>query len=255
MPNDWPLVYGIRDVRAYDPPQPTRRMLALWQVATPTQASWTSLALLGLEPAQAHVIGVLGARYVVAEPGYRIPRGAPRTLAAVYRGRDATIVANAAAAPRVLVPGALRVTAEEAGTRAAIAEAAFDPRTTVAVERDQAGVAALVREPVARGTAAIVRERNASVTLRTQLDRRGLVMLDDDFTDGWRVRVDGRPATALHVDDVMRGVIVPAGAHEVTWSYTVPGLALGVAITLLTLLGLIGAAVALRLRGRRTAPR
>jgi len=255
MPNDWPLVYGIRDVRGYDSPQPTRRMFALWRVANPQQPSWTPLTLEGLEPAQAHVIGVLGARYVVAAPGYRVPRGAPRTLAAVYRGRDATIVANGAASPRVLVPGALRVTAGEAATRAAIAEGRFDPRTTVAVEGDQPGVAALAREPLAHGAAAIVRERNASVTLRTRLDRRGLVMLDDDFTDGWRVRVDGRAAPALHVDDVMRGVIVPAGVHEVTWSYTVPGLALGVAITLLTLLGFASAALAPRLRVRRTAAR
>jgi membrane protein YfhO len=250
MPNDWPLVYGLRDVRGYDSPQPTQRLYALWLVANPQQLTWTPLMVPGLDPAQAHVVGVLGARYIVTDPRYRVPRGAPATLTAVYRGRDATVLANAGAAPRVLVPRAVRVTADEAGARAAIADPAFDPRTTVAVEGDQPGVAALAEAPLAHGTAAIVQEFNASVTLRTRLDRRGLVMLDDDFTDGWRVRVDGHPASALHVDDVMRGVIVPAGSHEVTWSYTVPGLALGVAISLLTLLGLAGAAVALRLRSR-----
>ena len=65
------------------------------------------------------------------------------------------------------------------------------------------------------------------MTLRASLDRRGLVVLDDDFTDGWSVRVDGRPAHALHVDDVMRGVVVGPGRHEIVWSYAVPGLAAG----------------------------
>lgn len=51
------------------------------------------------------------------------------------------------------------------------------------------------------------------------------------------------------------GVIVPAGSHEVVWSYRVPGLRLGIVLSLLTLLGLTGAAVALRLRGRRPARR
>jgi hypothetical protein len=255
LPNDWSLVYGIRDVRGYDSPQPTRRMLALWRMATPEQASWTSLTLEGLEVVEMHVMGVLGARYVVAGPGYPIPDTTPTTIAPIYRGRDATILTNAGATPRVLVPAAVRVTHDERGTREAIAEARFDPRTTVVVERDQPGIAALAREPPAHGTARILRERDASVTLGVRLDRRGLVMLDDNFTEGWRVRVDGRPVPALHVDDVMRGVIVPAGSHEVAWSYTVPGLRLGVLVSSLTALGLAGAAIAVRLRRRRAARR
>jgi hypothetical protein len=251
MPNDWPLVYGLRDVRGYDPPQPTRRMLALWRVATPDQASWTPFRLQDVQPVQMHVLSVLGARYVMTDPGYRIPGTAPETLTTAYRGHDATILANAAAAPRVLVPRELRVASSGAGTRAAIAQPGFDPRTMVAVERDQPGVAALLRRPLARGSATIVRERNASVTLRTRLDRRGLVMLDDALTDGWRVRFDGKPAPALHVDSVMRGVIVPGGRHEVVWSYRVPGLRLGAALSLLTLLALAGGGITLGVRARR----
>jgi len=155
----------------------------------------------------------------------------------------------------VLVPAKLRVTAGEAATRAAIGDPRFDPRTDVAVERDQPGVAALARAPLARGRAMIVQERNASVTLRTQLDRRGLVMLDDHFTEGWRVHVDGRPAPALYVDNAMRGVIVPAGEHEVVWSYKVPGLRLGVAVSLVTFAGLLAVALWLRFGARAVAVR
>jgi hypothetical protein len=265
LPNDWALVYGIGDVRGYDPPQPTRRMLALWRIANPEQVGWESFVLEDLGPQAVRVLGVLGARYIVAEPGSVLPRSATSTgISTVYAQRDATIFANARVTPRALVPTRALVTPDEGGTRAAIVEARFDPRTTVAVERDQPGVAGLARAaggggarlslPPVRGSAAIVRERNASVTLRAQLDRRGLVVLDDDFTDGWSVRVDGRPAPALHVDDVMRGVIVPAGRHEVVWSYAVPGLRLGALVSLLTLAALAGGGIALarsaRLRAR-----
>ncbi|MGN6188805.1 MAG: YfhO family protein [Conexibacter sp.] len=255
MPNDWPLVYGIRDVRGYDSPQPTRRMFALWRMISPGQESYAPFGVEGLGPTQVRALSVLGTRFVVAPPGDQLGRGAPPSLRTVYDGGDAVIFANAQATPRVLVPAKLHVTDGEAATRAAIGDLRFDPRTDVAVERDQPGVAALARAPLARGRATIVRERNASVTLRAQLDRRGLVLLDDHFTDGWSVRVDGRPAPALHVDDAMRGVIVPPGEHQVVWSYTVPGLRLGVAVSLVTLAGLLAAALWLRFGARAGALR
>jgi uncharacterized membrane protein YfhO len=50
---------------------------------------------------------------------------------------------------------------------------------------------------------------------------------------------------------VLRGVVVPAGAHEVVWSYRVPGLRLGVALSLLGLLAALAWAGALLVRARR----
>ena len=70
------------------------------------------------------------------------------------------------------------------------------------------------------------------------------------MTEGWSVRVDGRAATPLRVNTVMRGVVVPAGRHEVEWRYRVPGLRLGAAVSVLTLVALAGAALALRRRAR-----
>jgi uncharacterized membrane protein YfhO len=101
------------------------------------------------------------------------------------------------------------------------------------------------------GTAAVTAETNARVELRATLDRRGLVVLDDALFEGWRVEVDGRPAPVVRVDSVLRGVVVPAGTHRVVWSYTVPGIRLGAAVSLLALLALVAGAVSLRLRARR----
>jgi len=253
--NDWPLVYGIRDVRGYDSPQPTRRLFALWRILTPQQQAWEPFVPGGLEARQLRVLSVLGARYIMTPPGYPLGRGAPSALRTVYSDTDGTILANDDVMPRALVPAELHVTDDERATRATISEAGFDPSTDAAVERDQPGAAALARQPLARGRATIVDERNASVTLRTQLDRRGLVVLGDHFTEGWSVRVDGRPEPALYVDNAMRGVVVPAGEHEVVWSYTVPGLRLGAAVSLVTLAALLAAALWLRFGVRTGAVR
>lgn len=116
------------------------------------------------------------------------------------------------------------------------------------MERDQPGAAGLAG---ARGTATVTRDEGARVVLRATLQRPGLVVLGDTFTHGWSVAVDGRPARALHVNDTMRGVAVPAGRHTVTWSYRVPGLRAGAAIGLLALAALAAGGTVLLLRRRR----
>jgi len=249
LPPDSGLVYGLRDAQGYDPPQPTTRMLALWRRGNPEQASWKPLVLNELGPVQLKLIDALGVRYVIAEPGVRFSRRQLPTLSIVSDAGDAIVIANAAAAPRTFVPRRVRVTADARATDAAILEPRFDARTEVAVERDQADAATLAGG--ARGTVAVTREADARVTLRARLDRRGLVVLDDALMDGWRVRVDGRTAAPVRVDSVLRGVVVPAGSHEIVWSYAVPGLRLGALVSVLALAALVGVACAGPLRRRR----
>ncbi len=82
------------------------------------------------------------------------------------------------------------------------------------------------------------------------MTRGGLVVLDDAWAHGWSVEVDGHHAQPLEVDDVMRGVDVPAGDHTVVWHYEVPGLKLGGLISLLSLLVILFLAVKLSIARR-----
>jgi hypothetical protein len=250
VPNDWALLYGLDDVRGYDPPQPTKRYYELWRAANPEQIAWRPFEIAALDPPQLRLVSLLGARYVVTGRASAIPPSRDpevRALRPVYAGADGAVYANARAAPRTFVARAVRLTAGEAATRAVLIEEGVDPRRTAVVERDQPEAAGLAG---ARGSAAVVREGDAGVTLRASLDRRGLVVLDDAFTPGWSVRVDGRPARALHVDDVLRGVVVGPGRHTVAWSYAVPGLRAGAAVSALALAALLGGAIALGVRSR-----
>jgi hypothetical protein len=86
------------------------------------------------------------------------------------------------------------------------------------------------------------------VSVRTGAD--GLLVLADPWYPQWRVRVDGRPAELLRVDHAFRGVRVPAGSHEVVFTYEDRAMQLGVGLTLATVLALAGA-WAWRRRARR----
>src|SRR6185369_9557978 len=105
------------------------------------------------------------------------------------------------------------------------------------------------------GTVRVVDERNASVTLRASVRGPNLVVLDDQWAPGWSVRVDGRAARAVHADTVLRGVVIPGGTHTIVWSYRVPGLRLGAALSLLGLLLGTGWGIGLRARRRRSPRR
>jgi uncharacterized membrane protein YfhO len=41
----------------------------------------------------------------------------------------------------------------------------------------------------------------------------------DCWYPGWRARIDGRDAPLLKVDHALRGVVLPAGDHEVEFAY------------------------------------
>jgi hypothetical protein len=117
---------------------------------------------------------------------------------------------------------------------------------------------AMVEEPVAglRPPAAPPRvelveraQTRVRVAVRTETD--GLLVLGDPWYPQWRVEVDGKPAELLRVDHSFRGVRVPAGSHQVTFTYQDRALWLGVALATATCLAL---AVLWLFRRRRPRP-
>jgi hypothetical protein len=47
----------------------------------------------------------------------------------------------------------------------------------------------------------------------------GLVVLNEKWFAGWRVTVDGREATPLRANHLLRAVPVEAGAHRIVWTF------------------------------------
>jgi hypothetical protein len=135
-----------------------------------------------------------------------------------------------------------------------------DPAQRVA--RLQAGYPllerAMVEEPVAglRPPAApplveLVERAQTRVRVAVRTETDGLLVLGDPWYPQWRVEVDGKPAELLRVDHSFRGVRVPAGSHQVTFTYQDRALWLGVALTAATCLAL---AVLWLFRRRRPRP-
>ena len=75
----------------------------------------------------------------------------------------------------------------------------------------------------------------------------GLLVVAEGWARGWSAEVDDQPASVVRVNHAQLGVVLPPGMHRVLLSYFPNGLAAGLGIAALAL---VGAAAAL-LDGRR----
>ena len=64
---------------------------------------------------------------------------------------------------------------------------------------------------------------------------RGLVYLSQRHARGWRVEIDGKPATTLVAGGLFRAVEIEKGRHEVMWRYRPASFFAGAVITITTL--------------------
>lgn len=80
------------------------------------------------------------------------------------------------------------------------------------------------------------------ITLDVDVDAPALLVVNDTFLEGWRATVDGEQATIERVNGLVRGLWIGAGSHTVAMRYRAPGLPLGAALSLATLVGLLLAA-------------
>jgi hypothetical protein len=106
-------------------------------------------------------------------------------------------------------------------------------------------------EPV---PARITRYDDTSARVDVDAPRPSVLVLTDTYAYGWHATVNGRAQHLARVDDVVRGVLVPAGQSTVVFTYRSPPRQLGAVISLLTLLGLLVYVVVEVVCRRRYAP-
>ena len=101
----------------------------------------------------------------------------------------------------------------------------FDLRQEALVETDEAGELAELAElemPASNDTLETCeftgREADG-VSLQVRAATAGLLVLAETFYPGWEATLDGEPTAILRTNRMMRGVLVPAGEHRVTFTY------------------------------------
>ncbi len=84
------------------------------------------------------------------------------------------------------------------------------------------------------GIVEITEYRHARVVLSASLEQPGLVILTDTWHPSWRAKVNGKQAHIGRVNEVLRGVALPAGQHHIVMSYAPQSLPLAIVVSLIT---------------------
>ncbi len=90
------------------------------------------------------------------------------------------------------------------------------------------------------GTATLIVDEPERIIVETDAVRPGILVLTDTFYPGWRVTVDGAPASLLRANYLFRGVYVPAGAHRIEFMYQPAPFRRGLLVSSLALAVVLG---------------
>jgi hypothetical protein len=102
----------------------------------------------------------------------------------------------------------------------------------------------------APGVVGVVKYEPARIELSLQASRASLLVLSETYYPGWKAWIDERPAPIHPVDIALRGVVVPAGAHQLRMEFRPVILPVSLGISLATAFLLVISAFVYRIRAR-----
>jgi len=186
---------------------------ALWRNMSDITKSYAALCALGVVymSADPGVAGWSGRSY---EPIFRGPREN------VYRLRGA--LGRVYAVPEVVAPG------NDIVVIGAMMEPDFDPSQV-----------AFASAPGAAGEypgalqchVAWLADQPDTLVFETEAPDRAFLVVADAWFPGWRARMDGRDIAIHRVNQLLRGVIVDAGRHQIEMTFEPRGWVTGVRLT------------------------
>ncbi|MBX3465121.1 MAG: YfhO family protein [Planctomycetes bacterium] len=247
LPGNLPAFHGLEDAGGYNP-LPPARFEEFFRAIEPPRPGKADVAYGGAGVGSFHdpasldhpLCDLYGIRYVltrdaVATGPMRLDRTPPGTGG--FRLLERTTVL-----PRATFVTEVDVLPDRGERLQALARPDRDVAHRVVLEDTTAP------RPTAAGPATaeveVLAHGDERVVVRVRNDRDGYLRLADPHDAGWRARVDGAPATVYVADHYLRAVHLPAGAHEVVFTYDAPhvvwprrlsGLALGACLLLLWL--------------------
>jgi hypothetical protein len=234
---EFPLVQPLLVGRDFVEGAAEDRQLAIVAWSEPFRAEWVEVSLVASFPGR---FVLQGMTLIDQRSGAFVPLtiSADGVLHSIYSA-EVKIYEYRGALPRAyLVCQPDRVNSQEE----ALAHLAGDPGRAVIESGEPPGISGC--DPASPGTAIITTYEPESITVEVSADGSGsFLILSDSWYPGWQAEVDGQPAPVLRANALFRAVAVPQGSHTVTMEYKSRPLMLGAAVSLLSLTGVIAAAL------------
>jgi hypothetical protein len=165
------------------------------------------------------LLDLLGVAYVTGPPRWAAGLEAAG-MSPVRRATESEdgLWRNPTALPRAFLVRRVRGVADADAAFAAVSAPGFRPRDEAIVEEPLG--ADLPAGPVAAAESArVVRRSPHELVVAVDAAAPALLVVTETHYPGWTASVGATPAPVARVDYAFRGVVVPAGRHEVTFRY------------------------------------
>jgi hypothetical protein len=189
-------------------------------------SAWPGASLsvfrMSLADAQAGNSYPLSARMVASEgSGATTQGGESERWKFVAHGLDVNVYENTRALPRAWLASEVRVLDEDAilqviRTGYLPDGAKWDPLRTALMETTPS---AAISGAAKVGDVEVTSYEANRVRLRARASAESMLVLSENDYPGWRAYVDGAAAAIVRVNYGLRGVVVPAGEHEILFVY------------------------------------
>lgn len=134
-----------------------------------------------------------------------------------YDSQRALLIRRPSALSRFALFTSFDLVADDNAALKRLKEPAFHPLGELVLEADP-GIKA--HSSVANGEKLVYSEKSADhIELTVHSDSPALVLFDDSFDDGWRVRVDGRAQRIFRANYNFMAVTIPAGESHIVLKY------------------------------------
>jgi hypothetical protein len=189
-------------------------------------------------PYREKILAVLGVKYILdrVENNSTAKTFSPQNYSLIWEDNGWRVFENQKAAPRAFLAAEYRLFQNETEFTDKFFSPDFLVNQSVLLEEDP-----LIKpQKGAISQTKIVNYQPNRVEIETEADTSRLLFLSDNYFPGWQAFIDGQPAKIYRADYTLRAVALPQGKHQVLFIYLPNSFALGVKISLISLLLLIG---------------
>ncbi len=154
--------------------------------------------------------------------------------------------------PRAYVVGGVRILEKDTAILNELTSGSLDLLTAAIMDRKHASTESWTNLCPQRVKHRIKHLRYGlnSLEILVESSQPGLLVVSDTFSPGWVATVNHRKAPIYEVNYAFRGLRIPEGSSTVKMTYEPPLLRLGMAISMITLIGVVIAALPRREAGR-----
>jgi hypothetical protein len=157
---------------------------------------------------------------IAAKPGIVSPTSLEEMTAVLAPEGEYALIEFTGALPRVGLYANWQVVTNDQAALSTISSRDFDPLSTVVVSSPVPG--APTANLTNSGTVKFISYAPKHIVLQSESSAQSVLLLNDRYDPYWKVFVDGKPETLLRCNYIMRGVVVPAGTHQVEFRFVPP---------------------------------